>query len=186
MLRVLRKVCMLAVLNVFMPICQVESETSKSELKLSNTTGHLVQLEREVSLLRQNILEMNQQVEKTERLTEQARQNAEAAQQVTHESTALSVHACSSYVKFRPLLHFHSQQRCAFYCPQEFDDKVKDQFEEVEVQVADKGESVLHARKQADELQQEATELLEQSSIKLQRLEGERKGKFCIFCPSDR
>lgn len=72
--------------------CQVESETSKSELKLSNTTGQLVQLEREVSLLRQNILEMNQQVEKTERITEQARQNAEAAQQVTDQPIASSDH----------------------------------------------------------------------------------------------
>lgn len=56
---------------------------------------------------------------------------------------------------------------------QEFEDKVKDQFEILEEQVAGKAESVLQARKTADELQQEAKELLEQSSIKLQRLEGE-------------
>jgi len=62
----------------------VETETAESELKLSNTTGRLVQLEREVGLLRQNNLVMNQQVEKAERLTNQAKRNAEEAQQVKH------------------------------------------------------------------------------------------------------
>lgn len=71
-------------------VSQVESETFMSELKLSNTTGRLVQLEREVGLLRQNNLEVNRLAETAEWITDQAKLNAEEAQQVTHTHTVYS------------------------------------------------------------------------------------------------
>ncbi|XP_033845427.1 laminin subunit beta-1b [Periophthalmus magnuspinnatus] len=114
-------------------LISVESETATSELKLSNTTGRLVQLEREVGLLRQNNLEVTHLVETAGVTSEQAKQNADEAEQ-------------------------------------EFNQEVKDGFEEVQGLIEDKGESVLQARIRADELQQEVKELLAQSSIKLQRL----------------
>lgn len=111
----------------------VESETAKSELKLSNTTGRLLQLEREVGLLRQNNLEMKEIMVSTEQMTQQAKQDADEAEQ-------------------------------------EFNERLKDKFAEVEDQVEVKGESVQQAKRRADELQQEAIELLNQSSRKLERL----------------
>ncbi|XP_026002832.1 laminin subunit beta-1b isoform X2 [Astatotilapia calliptera] len=111
----------------------VESETAKSELKLSNTTGRLLQLEREVGLLRQNNLEMEEIMVSTEQTTQQAKEDADEAEQ-------------------------------------EFNERLKDKFAEVEDQVEVKGESVQQAKRRADELQQEAIELLNQSSRKLERL----------------
>lgn len=61
---------------------QVESETATSELKLSNTTGRLILLEREVGLLRQNSLEVNRLEESAKHISEQANVKAEEAQKV--------------------------------------------------------------------------------------------------------
>lgn len=71
---------------------QVESETAKSELKLSNTTGRLLELEREVCLLRQNNLEMEEIMVSTEQTTQQAKQDADEAEQVSQ--TRASVLVC--------------------------------------------------------------------------------------------
>lgn len=68
-----------------------------------------------------------------------------------------------------------------FLCVQEFNERLKDKFAEVEDQVEVKGESVQQAKRRADELQQEAIELLNQSSRKLERLKGEHcSDKFII------
>lgn len=70
-------------------VCQVETETAKSELKLGNTTGRLVQLEREVGLLRQKGLEVNQLAEAADQTTEQAKVDAGTALQVSHTHTSM-------------------------------------------------------------------------------------------------
>uniref|UniRef100_A0A3Q3MER3 Laminin, beta 1b n=1 Tax=Mastacembelus armatus TaxID=205130 RepID=A0A3Q3MER3_9TELE len=62
-------------------VISVESETAMAELKLGNTTGRLLQLEKEVGLLRQNNLEVKQKVEMIDWITDQARLEAEEAQQ---------------------------------------------------------------------------------------------------------
>lgn len=49
---------------------------------------------------------------------------------------------------------------------------MKDKFEQVEGLVVDKGDAVLQATRKANKLQEEAKELLEQSSMKLLRLRG--------------
>ncbi|XP_072309819.1 laminin subunit beta-1b [Eucyclogobius newberryi] len=62
-------------------LISVESETASSELKLSNTTSRLVQLEREVGLLRQNNLEVSRLVETADVTGEWAKQSADEAEQ---------------------------------------------------------------------------------------------------------
>lgn len=79
---------------------QVESETATSELKLSNTTGRLLLLEREVGLLRQNSLEVNRLEETAKVISEQAKVNAEEAQKVpTKTRTHSQQHYRSEFVE---------------------------------------------------------------------------------------
>lgn len=68
-------------MNLHVSVSQVETETAESELKLSNTTARLLQLEREVGLLRQDHLEVNDMVETAERISDEARLSADEAQQ---------------------------------------------------------------------------------------------------------
>lgn len=60
----------------------MEQETAESELQLSNTTRRLLQLEREVGLLRQNGLEMSGLVDDAEQKTQWAKEEAELAERV--------------------------------------------------------------------------------------------------------
>ena len=67
---------------------QVESETAESELRLSNATLRLLQLERDVTMLRESSLGTRHHTQHTERLSETAKQDAERALQVhTHRCT---------------------------------------------------------------------------------------------------
>ncbi|XP_029616713.1 laminin subunit beta-1 [Salmo trutta] len=111
----------------------VESATAESELRLSNATLRLLQLERDVTLLRESSLGESHRTQHTERLSEAASQDAEQALQ-------------------------------------EFDLEVKGKYSVVEGLVVTKAEGVSDARKRAELLQQEAKELLTQTSVKLQRL----------------
>ncbi|XP_037317086.2 laminin subunit beta-1b [Pungitius pungitius] len=61
-------------------LISVETETAAAELKLGNATGRLVQLEREVGLLRQSDLEVNRLAETANRTTDRARLDADEAQ----------------------------------------------------------------------------------------------------------
>uniref|UniRef100_A0A8C7E0T5 Laminin subunit beta 1 n=1 Tax=Oncorhynchus kisutch TaxID=8019 RepID=A0A8C7E0T5_ONCKI len=96
----------------------VESETAESELRLSNATLRLLQLERDVTLLRESSLDTSHRTQNTERLSE----------------------------------------------------TVKGQYSVVEDLVVTKAVGVSDAKKRAELLQQEAKELLTQTSGKLQRL----------------
>uniref|UniRef100_A0A8C8CHH6 Laminin, beta 1b n=1 Tax=Oncorhynchus tshawytscha TaxID=74940 RepID=A0A8C8CHH6_ONCTS len=106
-------------------ITSVESETAESELRLSNATLRLLQLERDVTLLRESSLDTSHRTQNTERLSETAKQDAE---------------------------------------------RVKGQYSVVEGLVVTKAVGVSDAKKRAELLQQEAKELLTQTSGKLQRL----------------
>uniref|UniRef100_A0A8C7E0M5 Laminin subunit beta 1 n=1 Tax=Oncorhynchus kisutch TaxID=8019 RepID=A0A8C7E0M5_ONCKI len=108
-------------------ITSVESETAESELRLSNATLRLLQLERDVTLLRESSLDTSHRTQNTERLSETAKQD-------------------------------------------DFDSEVKGQYSVVEDLVVTKAVGVSDAKKRAELLQQEAKELLTQTSGKLQRL----------------
>lgn len=100
---------------VFVCVCQVESETATSELKLSNTTGRLVQLEREVGLLRQNNLEVNRLAERADWITEQAKQNAEEAQQVSYTTWHLTLWGGECFTDLvRKICCCHLSNSCLF------------------------------------------------------------------------
>lgn len=65
----------------------MDSETASSEQRLGNTTGRLLQLEREVGLLRQNELEVHSMAETADWISERAKEEADEAQQVAHKHT---------------------------------------------------------------------------------------------------
>lgn len=67
----------------------MESETAKSELKLGNTTGRLVQLEREVGFLRQNSHDVIQLEQTAKQASNQAKLDADEAQQVPEFPTSI-------------------------------------------------------------------------------------------------
>lgn len=77
----------------------MESETDASEERLSNTTGRLVQLEREVGLLRQNNREVDQLADRVEWVSNEASQNAEEAQQVLADTLCLFITASTPFLQ---------------------------------------------------------------------------------------
>lgn len=79
----------------------VESETERSEQVVSETTGRLLELERELGLLRQNNLEMNQKAETAERVSERAKLIAEEAQKEFDEDLKDKLEAVEEHVEVK-------------------------------------------------------------------------------------
>uniref|UniRef100_A0A3Q2TZN7 Laminin, beta 1b n=1 Tax=Fundulus heteroclitus TaxID=8078 RepID=A0A3Q2TZN7_FUNHE len=89
----------------------VESETAESELKLSDATGRLLELERELGQLRQNNLEMNQKVETAERVSERAKTIAEEAQKEFDEDLKNKLEVVEDQVEDKGELVLQARRR---------------------------------------------------------------------------
>lgn len=140
-------------------ICQIESETSNNERDLNVAIIHLETLGREINALKTKCANNSMAAARAEETATMARDKANEAKQVG---------TCTSFLKAIE----NCEDRHVCCADQILDGQLTDKYHEVQQRVGTKAKAVMDAKKRAESLRDEATNLLRDAQNKLQILAG--------------